>query len=180
MSVAKARLYRGLFQITLGILLMLCCYTLVLQTQNNDLRDELIATREQVTEVTQTASDTMEYVGRVSVPKTQEPNTVMAKVTGYCPCEKCCGKYADGRTSWWGGESKGYASRPGAAVDPNAVPYGSWITIPGVPDPVQADDTGGAMRQSAKNGVLHIDLRFQSHQEARKWGVQELPVVINR
>jgi hypothetical protein len=40
------------------------------------------------------------------------------------------------------------------------------------------DDTGGAMRQSAKQGIVHFDLRFITHAEARRWGVRHLYVAL--
>ena len=40
------------------------------------------------------------------------------------------------------------------------------------------DDTGGAMRQSAKLGVVHFDLRFITHAEARRWGVRHMYIAL--
>jgi len=91
---------------------------------------------------------------------------VRAVVTAYCPCRKCCGKYADGKTAT--GRS---AYLPGCAVDPKRVRYGSTIRIPpvnGFPAfSVVADDTGSAMRRSKR---IHIDLRFKTHAEALRFG----------
>lgn len=98
---------------------------------------------------------------------------VAATVTAYCPCAKCCGKYADGVTSTG---RDAYKTR-GVAVDPKIIPYGSQITIPGAGTFV-ADDTGGAMRQATKRGEVHIDLRFDDHQKALVWGRQHLDIII--
>ena len=99
----------------------------------------------------------------------QEVSGIRAKanLTGYCPCSVCCGKNARfGRTS----TGRDARARPlGAATDPRVVPYGCTILIPGVGRRV-VDDTGGAMRQDAKRGILHIDVRFSTHAEARLFG----------
>jgi len=100
---------------------------------------------------------------------------VESKVTAYCPCEKCCSVYSDGVTST--GRS---AKLRGAAVDPKAIPYGSYLEVPGVPGKVLVDDTGGAMRRAWKKGRYHIDLRFQKHSEALVWGVREVKVIVYR
>lgn len=100
-----------------------------------------------------------------------------AVVTAYCACELCCEAEADGRTAWWHGVSRGYADQPGCAVAPKAIPYGTWLHIPGA-GWRQADDTGGAMRQDWARGIVHIDLRFSSHAEALAWGVQHLKVCV--
>lgn len=116
----------------------------------------------------------------VASPAPAEPvtnKTIAAKVTAYCACKICCEADADGRTAWWRGDSKGYASHRGCAIAPKVIPYGTYLNIPGY-GRVQADDTGGAMRQSAKRGVVHIDLRFNTHSEAKEWGVQYLDVAV--
>lgn len=98
--------------------------------------------------------------------------SVTAKVTAYCPCSRCCGAFSDGKTA-----TMTDASTPGAAVAWGAIPRKSSLYVPGYGWTV-ADDTGGAMRQSWKRGIIHIDLRFSTHQEALNWGVQELSVLI--
>jgi 3D (Asp-Asp-Asp) domain-containing protein len=106
-----------------------------------------------------------------TVYKKESVDTFQAKVTAYCPCSKCCGKDADGVTS------KGVdANLPGIAADPKRVPYGTVLNVPGYGSAV-VDDTGGAMRRST---VVHLDVRFKTHQEALNWGVKELAVEIVR
>lgn len=105
--------------------------------------------------------------------------TVKAKITAYCgidngrPCKICCGPKARGVTST--GRS---AKRPGLAVDPAMIPYGSIVTIPGIGYRV-ADDTGSAMRADGDAGVYHIDVRMQTHAAARRYGVQYKEITIN-
>ena len=92
--------------------------------------------------------------------------TVEMKVTAYCPCEKCCGKFADGFTSI----GRDARKTLGVAADPKLLSYGTKLDVPGIGVRV-VDDTGGAMRQSAKKGIWHIDVRFHDHNEALQFGV---------
>jgi len=97
----------------------------------------------------------------------------VAMVTAYCPCARCCGSFANGRTS-----TGASAWRPGLAAAPLALPYGTRVFVPGY-GVSAVDDTGGAMRRSWQvRGQLHIDVRMNYHHEARVWGVQYLHVRI--
>ncbi len=96
------------------------------------------------------------------------PGMIWAKAltTGYCPCAICCGEHADGRTAI----NRKVSEQPyGIAVEPKLLRYRQYLMVPGY-GYAMVDDTGGAMRQSAKQGILHLDLRFEDHQTARKWG----------
>lgn len=93
-------------------------------------------------------------------------------VTAYCPCRKCCGKDARGITS----RGRDAFKTRGVAVDPTVIPYGTIVKIPGAGEFI-ADDTGGAMRQDwRKRGIIHLDLRYDSHADALVWGKQILTV----
>jgi 3D (Asp-Asp-Asp) domain-containing protein len=99
---------------------------------------------------------------------------VPVKTTGYCPCSICCGAFADGRTAI----NRDVTKFPhGIAVEPKLVPYRTMVDVPGY-GLAMVDDTGGAMRQSAKAGVVHFDLRFASHAQAWRWGVRHLWVAL--
>ncbi len=84
--------------------------------------------------------------------------------TAYCPCRKCCGKYADGVTAI--GKN---ASTKGIAVDKEIIPLRSIVQVPGY-GTVMADDVGGAIKKK------HIDIRFNSHKEALNWGRKYITV----
>jgi len=100
--------------------------------------------------------------------------TVRAKVTAYEPGKRSCGKYADGKTSI--GQNAWVMD--GVATDPKAIPYGSYVVIPGV-GAKQVDDTGKAMRDSwQRHGRYHIDLRMPYHSQATRWGVKYLDVKV--
>lgn len=115
-----------------------------------------------------------EMVPVIALPKFVYQKTLKAKVTAYTPGKESCGIYADGLTS----TGKNAWNLDGVAADPSVLPYGTILFIPGV-GYREVDDTGVAMRDAWKNEKnIHIDLRFADVSEARKWGVQQLPIHI--
>jgi 3D (Asp-Asp-Asp) domain-containing protein len=102
--------------------------------------------------------------------------TVRAKVTSYDPSRLSCGKFADGKTSI--GQNAWVMD--GVATDPRAIPYGTYVVIPGVGGKT-VDDTGKAMRNSWRRyGRYHIDVRVLYPYQARRWGVKYLDVRLYR
>ena len=90
-------------------------------------------------------------------------------ITAYCPCEKCCGEWADGITATGTTATQGRT----VAVDPSVIELGSVVYFEGVDGLVGgyiAEDTGGAIKGN------RIDLFFDDHQEALEWGIKELEV----
>ena len=87
------------------------------------------------------------------------------KVTAYCPCEICCGKWADGVTA------SNYIIQPGDKfVAANTLfEFGDIVSVPGY-GIVEVQDRGGKIKG------WHIDVFFHTHQEAKNWGVQYLEV----
>jgi 3D (Asp-Asp-Asp) domain-containing protein len=100
--------------------------------------------------------------------------TVVAKVTAYEPSRVSCGIFADGKTS----TRRNAWKMDGCAVDPEAIPYGTLVWVPGVGWRM-ADDTGSAMKRSWKKGVYHIDVRMGTVSQCRRWGSQDMvPVML--
>ena len=82
-------------------------------------------------------------------------------VTYYCPCEKCCGKWADGLTA------TGLPAGPGiVAVDPEVVPLGSTVIIDG--QKYLAADTGVRGK--------HVDVCLAEHEDTVEAGVRTADV----
>ena len=88
------------------------------------------------------------------------------KLTAYCPCSKCCGKWAGGITST-GAMAK---SNRTIAVDPSVIPYGSKVIING--QTYVAEDCGGAIKGH------RIDIYHDTHSEALDFGVQYAEVYL--
>lgn len=93
--------------------------------------------------------------------------SVEVKATAYCPCSKCCGKWAK-----YGKTKTGTDARtPGIAVDPKVIKLGSKVSIPGI-GIRNADDVGGAIKGN------RIDVRFATHAEAKRFGRQTIRVKV--
>ena len=87
------------------------------------------------------------------------------RVTAYCPCEKCCGRFADGITA------SGHVIKPGdrfVAASPEYT-FGTCLIIPGY-GKVLVEDRGGSITDG------RLDVYFDTHQEALNWGVKILEV----
>lgn len=93
--------------------------------------------------------------------ETRETRTDVFTVTAYCPCEKCCGAYANGYTATGENAAQGVT----IAADPNVLPMGTKVELDGHTYTVQ--DTGGAIAGN------RLDLYFDSHEDALQWGVRE-------
>ena len=96
--------------------------------------------------------------------------TVRMRVTAYCPCEKCCGEYSDGQTA------SGHNIQPGDAfvAADKQYPFGTEMVIAGYNNdqPVKVLDRGGAIKAN------RLDVFFDMHQEALKWGVKYIDVKV--
>lgn len=88
------------------------------------------------------------------------------KLTAYCNCKKCCGKWAGGPTA------SGKMPKQGRtiAVDPKVIPLGSKVVINGIT--YIAEDTGSAIKNK------RIDVYFDSHKEALNFGVKYADVYV--
>ena len=101
-----------------------------------------------------------------------EWQTVRMRVTAYCACRKCCGKFADGITA------SGHKIRRGdtfAAAD-KRYSFGTEMIVAGYNNnkPIKVLDRGGAIRGNK------LDVFFNSHSTARKWGVRYIDVKVRR
>jgi 3D (Asp-Asp-Asp) domain-containing protein len=127
-------------------------------------------------------------------PVVEEPKGkwVTAIVTAYSPHARSCGKW-----SHLGKTSTGVKVRTpnpddayGIAADPKVIPYGTKVYVPGYYEMLQnnktciptemteVDDTGGGMRQSARRGIIHIDVRFRTEKAAKEWGKKKMDIFI--
>lgn len=92
-------------------------------------------------------------------------------VTAYCPCVKCCGVWSAEHPSRIGTDyiqktASGTIPTAGRtiAADPSVLPYGTVIVMDG--NEYIVEDRGGAVKGNK------IDIFFESHEEALKWGKQ--------
>lgn len=87
------------------------------------------------------------------------------KITHYCNCSKCCGKWAGGKTAS-GTTPTRYRT---IAVDPDQIPYGTVVYIQGYGYRV-AEDTGV--------GWDHIDVFCPDHELCLKYGLKYRDVYV--
>lgn len=116
------------------------------------------------------------------LPVMNEPETTVAettsgriylgnyKLTAYCSCSVCCGK-------WGQRTASGTAPVQGRtiAVDPSVIPYGTSVYIEGYGTYI-AEDTGGAIKNNDQYG--RIDVYFNDHEEALIFGVRYADVYL--
>ena len=105
----------------------------------------------------------------VEEPIIKEPQLLSLgrfKLTAYCPCSKCCGKWAGGNTA---SGTKPTANRT-IAVDTSVISFGTEVVINGVT--YIAEDTGSAIKGNK------IDIYMESHQAALQFGVQYTEVFV--
>lgn len=99
------------------------------------------------------------------------------KLTAYCSCPLCCGKWAYNRPVDENGSeivcgaigerlTEGYS----IAVDPTVIPYRTEVIING--HTYKAQDCGGAIKGN------RIDVYFEDHQDALDFGVQYTEVFV--
>jgi 3D (Asp-Asp-Asp) domain-containing protein len=111
------------------------------------------------------SSPSSEAVGVSAPPPLQSMGqyTVMA----YCPCEKCCGKWSDGRTA------NNYLLKDGDLIiaAPPEISFGTKLYIPGYGEG-RVEDRGGSVKGK------RLDVYFDTHQDALDWGVKEVEVYL--
>lgn len=88
------------------------------------------------------------------------------RLTAYCPCKKCCGKWSGGATA----SGVMPVANHTIAVDTNVIPFGTKIVIYG--KTYVAEDTGSGIKDKC------IDIYFNTHQEALEFGLQYAEVFL--
>lgn len=94
------------------------------------------------------------------------------KLTAYCSCEICCGIWANNRPNGivYGAIGEELKEGYSIAVDPEVIPYKTEVIIDG--KTYKAQDCGGAIKGN------RIDVYFESHNDALKFGVQYKEVFV--
>lgn len=99
-------------------------------------------------------------------------DTVRMRVTAYCLCRKCCGKYADGVTACNHKIKQGDVF---VAAD-KKYRFGTEVIVPGYngEKPVKVLDRGRVIKGD------RLDVFYNSHRTAKKWGVKYLDVKVKK
>ena len=103
----------------------------------------------------------------------EETEWMVFKATAYCPCEKCCGKWAKNRPNGIVYTANGEIAKEGVtiAADWDVLPPGTEVEIKEI-GTRKVQDRGGAIRGN------RIDIYFETHEQALKFGVQEVQLRI--
>ena len=94
------------------------------------------------------------------------------KLTAYCSCSLCCGKWANNRPNGvvYGAIGEELKEGYSIAVDPTVIAYRTEVIING--HTYKAQDCGGAIKGN------RIDVYFEDHNDALEFGVQYADVFI--
>ncbi len=111
----------------------------------------------------------------IQVTEVSRPRKTMTVVaTAYCSCKSCCGIYAENRPNGVVYTASGAVAKANhtIAVDTSVIPFGTKVIING--NTYVAEDTGSAIKGNK------IDIYFDNHSDALKWGRRtiEIEVVI--
>lgn len=117
-----------------------------------------------------------------ATPEVKEPEIISLgefRLTAYCGCSKCCGKWGENRPLDENGKPIVYTANMTVAkegvtiaADISVLPYGTKVIIDGHEYIVQ--DRGGSIKEN------RIDIYFESHQDALNFGVQYKEVFTER
>ena len=112
-------------------------------------------------------------VDSLNITQVATGDGVLFTCTAYCSCRICCGVYSPEVTGREAHTATGTVPQQGRtiAVDPTVIPYGTVVVIEGLGTFV-AEDCGGAVKGN------HIDIYFDNHEDALKFGTQRLYVYI--
>lgn len=131
--------------------------------RTNDIETTTIAIT--TTELTTVETTTTQEVTTNAKPKSNRVSLGTYELTAYCACSKCCGK-SDGITASGTKATQGRT----IAADTSILPFGTAVYING--QKYIVEDKGGAVKGK------RIDIFFNSHQEAIKFGRQYATVYI--
>ena len=132
------------------------------------------------TTTTQPTENTTKHIQTTKNTTKPEWNSMgLFKLTAYCACDKCCGRWAEDRPIGKNGKqvvytASGAVAKEGktVAVDPTVIPFGTKLKIDG--KLYVAQDSGSAI-----NGN-RIDIYIEDHKEALRFGVQKAEVYVKR
>ena len=99
-----------------------------------------------------------------------EWKTIRMRVTAYCPCKKCCGRHSDGYTASMHKILRGDRF----VASDRKFTFGTELKIPGYNNSkiVKVEDRGRLIKGNK------IDVFFNSHSQAKKWGVKYIDVQV--
>lgn len=95
------------------------------------------------------------------------------RVTAYCSCEKCCGKWAENRPNGIVYGAAGVELKAGVSCA-SPLPLGTVVEVEGLGEYIVQDRP--AQWVIDKYGENQIDIYFDNHEEACEFGLKQLNV----
>ncbi len=178
MGKVKVKHFSVVFLNLMTLRVAICILGTIANTARTKADDPITLLSTTITEVETSIATVLDKSGKAELPRFLVKakaggkwESIKMRVTAYCPCRKCCGKYSDGVTAC------GHKIQPGdtfVAAD-RRYPFGTEMLIPGYSNsqPVQVLDRGDAIKGN------RLDVFFATHQEALEWGVKYLEVKVN-
>ncbi len=115
--------------------------------------------------------------------RTSEPVLIMPdkprekwRITAYCGCATCCGKYAYNRPEGKVVGAAGVELVQGVSCAARGLPLGTIVRIDGIGEFIVQDRTGKEQAELYDNKL--IDLYFADHEAARAFGVKHSVVEV--
>lgn len=129
-------------------------------------------------DIEQTSSVT--DVSSVIDSSTVEVEWIEFVATAYCPCEKCCGEWANkrpldenGAPIVYGATGKPLQQGVSVAADTSIYPMGTQLEIEGMGTYI-VHDRGGAIKGN------RLDIYFDNHEDAKAFGCQTVRVRVEK
>ena len=157
-----------------------------LEEESNTIENTIVSGREESTITTIEDIEDSTEESTVETETDKEVDTSQAiqpislgkfRLTAYCPCEKCCGEWANkrpvdenGNKIVYGSTGERLSENYSIAVDPTVIPYGTEIIING--HTYKAQDCGGSIKGN------RIDIYMLDHQEASDFGIKYAEVFV--
>lgn len=160
----------GVFAVTLGTVMVCASYALA---SDEGVTGGIAPPEKTNVSTAILASPVTNEESQTTAPETEPEEWSDAVATAYCPCEKCCGKWALNRPDGIVYTASGAIAQEGVtiAADWSLYPPGTVLYIEGIGERT-VQDRGGAI-----NGQK-IDIYFESHEDALQFGRQDVKIRI--
>ena len=164
MNFLKRRFLNAVLIISIGLLV----WSIVQAHQLNKLTEEAGEVAEEASLIAQ----------EITYEETTPTTTCLGEytITGYCACEKCCGKWAKDRPDNIVLGASGKELTSGYSVASNGFDFGTVLEIEGL-GIVEVQDRTSSQIDKRYDGKV-IDIYFSSHEDALSFGKQTRNVSI--
>lgn len=137
----------------------------VLTKQKEQLETDLESARQRSVDLRARIDENRKEIEQLEIELEQvksKGRTITIKLTGYCPCPRCCGEWAYLNP---GITASGTVAKYGTIAAPPSIPFGTKMKIEGYGDMIfTVEDTGSAVVYD--NGIYVIDMWMPTHEQA--------------